>query len=146
MAETRNNAPKTRGRPFARGNPGRPQGARHRTTLAVLALLDGEAEGLTRRAVELALDGDTTALRLCLERIAPAPKDRPVVFALPPLTGAQDTPQAALALIEAAAAGAITPSEASALMGLLEGYRRAAETAELAARIAALEAANGQKA
>ena len=146
MAEPRKSATSTRGRPFAPGNRGKPKGARHRTTLAVQALLDGEAEGLTRRAVELALAGDTTALRLCLERIAPAPKDRPVVFALPPLTGAQDTPQAALALIEAAAAGAITPSEASALMGLLEGYRRAAETAELEARIAALEVADGRKA
>ena len=52
---------------FASGNPGRPRGARHKTTLAVEALLEGEAEGLTRKAVELTMDGDTTALRLCLD-------------------------------------------------------------------------------
>lgn len=51
---------------YARGNPGRPVGSRHKTTLAVLALLDEEAEGLTRRVVELALAGDVTALKLCL--------------------------------------------------------------------------------
>ncbi len=63
------------------GNPaGKPIGARHKTTLAVQALLDGEAESLTRKAVELALAGDITALRLCLERIAPARKDYPVVI------------------------------------------------------------------
>jgi hypothetical protein len=42
------------------GNPlGPPAGSRHRTTRALEALLDGEAEGLTRKAVELALAGDT---------------------------------------------------------------------------------------
>ncbi len=56
---------------FRTGNRGKPKGARHRATLAALELLDGEAEALTRKAVELALEGDTTALRLCLERMAP---------------------------------------------------------------------------
>jgi hypothetical protein len=50
---------------------------RLRATRAVEAPLDGEAEALTRKAVALALDGDTVALRLCLERIAPPLKDAP---------------------------------------------------------------------
>lgn len=54
---------------FGPGNPGKPRGARHKATQAALALLDGEAATLTRKAVEMALEGDTTALRLCLERI-----------------------------------------------------------------------------
>lgn len=60
----RKNTGKTRGRPFKKGNPGRPKGARNKVTLAVEALLDGEAEDLTRKAVELAQEGNTTALRL----------------------------------------------------------------------------------
>jgi hypothetical protein len=53
-------------------NPnGRPVGSRHKTTLAIEALLEGEAEGLTRKAIEMALSGDMIALRLCLDRIAP---------------------------------------------------------------------------
>ncbi|WP_443217147.1 DUF5681 domain-containing protein [Seohaeicola sp. 4SK31] len=59
---------------FGPGNPGKPKGARHKATQAALALLDGEAEALTRQAVTMALGGDTTALRLCLERIAPPRK------------------------------------------------------------------------
>ncbi len=51
---------------FAAGNPGKPKGTRHKATQAALALLDGEAEALTRQAVTMALDGDATALRLCL--------------------------------------------------------------------------------
>ena len=49
MAQARNNAVNTRGRPFAAGNPGRPKGARNKATLAVEQLLDGEAEALTAR-------------------------------------------------------------------------------------------------
>ena len=42
------------------GNPsGRPKGARNYTTRAIEALLDGEAETLTRKAIELAEEGDT---------------------------------------------------------------------------------------
>ena len=46
-----------------------------------------EAGALTRKAIQMAKDGDTIALRLCLDRIYPARKDRPVKFALPPIIG-----------------------------------------------------------
>ena len=39
--------------------------------MACEALLDGEAENLTRKAIELANEGDITALRLCLDRLLP---------------------------------------------------------------------------
>jgi hypothetical protein len=70
--ETRNRGPiagRNTDGTFAEGNSGRPHGTRTRATRAAEALLDGESEGLTRKAIELALGGDTTALRLCLERI-----------------------------------------------------------------------------
>lgn len=79
MTGNRKSGPKTAGRTstgqFAAGNPGKPRGTRHKATQAALALLDGEAGALTRKAVEMALAGDTTALRLCLERIAPPRRD-----------------------------------------------------------------------
>jgi hypothetical protein len=50
------------------GNPaGKKPGTRHKATLAVERLLDGEGEELTRKAIELAKDGDLTALKLCLD-------------------------------------------------------------------------------
>lgn len=126
---------------FAEGNPGRPKGARHKTTRAVEELLNGQAEGLTQKAVDLALEGDTTALRLCMERIAPARKDTPVNFDLPAMKSAQDASQAAQAVLQAVSEGQLTPLEGASVMALVEGYRKALETTELEQRIAALEAA-----
>jgi len=79
----------TRFKPGTSGNPnGRPEGSRNKATLAAQALLDGEAEALTRQCIEMALSGDTTALRLCLERICPPSKSRPVCISLPRLDSA----------------------------------------------------------
>lgn len=147
MADTdqhnRNNGTSTDSRKpdgtFAPGNPGRPKGARHRTTQAVEALLEGEAEGLTRKAVELALEGDTTALRLCLERIAPTKKDAPVQFDLPPMRSAADAARSAQSVLNAVSNGDLTPLEGASVMSLIETYRKTLETTEFEARIKALE-------
>jgi len=136
----RNNAASTRGRPFPTGNPGRQKGSRNKATLAALALLDGEVEALTRKAVDMALSGDTTALRLCLERIAPPRKDRPVAFRLPRLERAGDAVLAASALLEAVAGGDLTPMEAAELARLVESYAKALEVSDLAQRLKRLEA------
>ena len=125
---------------FTTGNAGRPKGARNRTTMAVLDLLEGQAEALTQRAVELALEGDTTALRLCLERIAPPRKDNPVQFPLPRMATAHDAAQAAGAVLEAVSMGELTPTEGAQVMGLVDSFRRTLEVTELEARVAALEA------
>jgi hypothetical protein len=127
---------------FGAGNAGKPRGTRHKATQAVLALLDGEAERITRKAVELALEGDGAALRLCLERIAPPRRDTPVTFTLPAMTTARDAAEAAAAILQAVAEGDLTPGEGAAVMALVDGYRRTLEVTELEARVAALE---GQK-
>lgn len=124
---------------FGPGNPGKPRGARHKATQAALALLDGEAGALTRKAVAVALTGDVTALRLCLERIAPPKRDAPVQFTLPRMETARDAAKAAGAVLEAVAAGELTPTEGAHLMALVETFRRTLETTELEARVAALE-------
>lgn len=136
-----------RGRAFQKGrsgNPaGRPKGARHKTTLAMEALLAGEAEGIARKAVELAKEGDTVALRLCLDRLLPVRKDRPVPFALPPIESSADLTKATAALLEAVARGELTPSEAAELGKLVEVHVKAIETRDFAARLDALEAGTG---
>lgn len=131
---------------FGPGNPGKPKGTRHKATRAALALLEGQAEALTRQAVNMALSGDATALRLCLERIAPPRKDAPVAFALPPMQSAAGAVKAAGAILDAVAAGDLTPTEGAQIMGLVETFRRTLETSELEARITALEGEYDEKA
>ena len=80
------------------GNPsGRPKGTRDRATLIADELFnkalfgsDKKAEAIIAKAVYMAECGDTTCMRLCFERIAPARKDRPVYFELPPMCEARD--------------------------------------------------------
>ena len=69
---------------FTADNSGRPKGSRNKATLAIESLLQGQAEALTQTAVSKALEGDSLALRLCMERIAPAPRDNTVQFSFCP--------------------------------------------------------------
>jgi hypothetical protein len=137
------NTDRSRGRPFkkgASGNPlGRPQGARNQTTLAVEALLDGEAEKITRKVIELALEGDPSAIRLCLERIFPARRERLVHFDLPPLDSVADAAGAIAAITAAVAGGEITSGDATELAKLVESFVRATQVHEFDRRLQALE-------
>ncbi|WP_234033763.1 DUF5681 domain-containing protein [Qipengyuania gaetbuli] len=127
---------------FAPGNSlgGRTPGSRNKTTIAVEALLEGEHEALTRKAIDKALEGDVTALRLCLDRIAPARRDAPVSFVLPPIASAEDAVKASSAILAAVAAGEVTPDEGARVMSLLTAHKALVETCDLETRIAALEA------
>lgn len=132
--------------PGNRANPkGRIPGSRNKATLAAQALLDGEVESLTRKAVELALEGDTTALRLCLERILPARKEAALApLDLPKVEGAADLPQLTAAILDSVAAGRITPGEGQALAALTNAHAKTLEIAELEQRITALEEKQGK--
>ena len=122
---------------FQPGNPGRRPGVRNKATIAAMALLEGETEAITRKAVELAKAGDTVALKLVLERLLP--KSRAVRIDLPMRT-LEDLDQAGETVREALAEGAVTLDEVRSLAGLLEARRRLIETTELERRLAALEA------
>ena len=123
------------------GNPeGRPLGARNKATETAELLLDGEAEALTRKAVELALAGDAMALRLCLDRIIPPRRGRRVQLGLPPLRGAADLGGTMAAITTAATQGAITPGEAAELARVVEIFVRAVETSDFERRLQQLEA------
>lgn len=127
--------------PGQSGNPaGKVKGTRNRTTRAIEALLDGEAEALTRTAIELAQGGDTVALRMCLDRLVPPRKDRPITFDLPPIETTDDLPKATGAIVAAVAAGELTPAEAAEISKTLDVHVRAIEATELHRRMAALEA------
>jgi hypothetical protein len=134
---------RARGRPFEKGRSGNPAGRRtgsqNKTTLAAAALLAGESEALTRRAVELALAGDPTAMRLCLERILAPLRERAVNFTLPPIESAADIAPAMKAVTSALADGEITPGEASTIAAVVDTFVRAIETSDFDRRLQELE-------
>jgi hypothetical protein len=124
---------------FADGNSGRPKGSRNRTTIAIESLFEGQSEALTQTAISKALDGDSVALRLCLDRIAPPMKDKPVIFTLPQMRDAMDASQAAGSVLSAVSEGNLTPIEGTRVMGLIDSYRRTLELTEIENRLKVLE-------
>ena len=136
----RKNAGKTRGRPFERGNPGRPKGSRNKASLAAEAIIDGEAERLSRRAVDLALQGDMQALKLCMDRLVAPRRERPVSFSVPPIRSAADASNATAALVTAIGDGELSPSEAASLVHVIEAYTRVLLTRDVEERLSRLEA------
>jgi hypothetical protein len=127
--------------PGRSGNPGgKVRGTRHRATLAAEALLEGEAEALTRKAIELAKTGDTVALRLCLDRILPVRKaGRTIKLNLPTLRTTDDVMGAIGRITEAVSRGLITPEEGQSLAGIVEQARSSIELVEIERRLVALE-------
>jgi hypothetical protein len=136
-----------RGRPFeagTSGNPrGRPKGSRNKATLAIEALLEGEMESLTRTLIEKAKQGDMGALRLCIDRVLPARRDRTVSFDLPEIESSGDAVKAAAAVMRACAAGELSPHEALTIMELVDKWVRALELCEIDKRLTTLEKAAG---
>ena len=128
---------------FSAGNPGRPRGSRNKTTLAIESLLQGQAEALTQTAIKKALEGDSVALRLCMDRIAPPPKDVVVTFSMPTMSNALDAAEAAGSVLRAVSEGYLTPTEATCVIGLRDSYRRTLELTEIEERLRALEAVEG---
>ena len=132
-----------RGRPFQAGNKfgrGRPRGSRNKASLAAQALLDGHSEALIKKCMHMAFSGDTTALRLCIERVLPTCKELPVSVA--PLRGrtAGELAQTFEGLLKQVSSGQLTLAAAQTIANMLEMRRRTLETESHEARLEALEA------
>src|SRR5262249_8927112 len=117
------------------GNPaGRPRGSRNKTTVLLQNLLEGKAEEIARKAIEMAKAGDMGAIRGCMDRLASIRRKDPVAFELPPMDKARDSITAVAEVIAAVAAGDLTTSEGAARAQLLYVYLRPLAAAEFEAR------------
>jgi hypothetical protein len=137
------NAQRTPRGTFALGNaggPGRPKGSRNKVTELVEALLDGEAEGLTRRLITLAKRGNASALSIVFNRLCPSRRDRTISIDLSTINDTADLLTAHALIIAAAARGELSPSEAASMTSMLGQHRQASEAARFEERLRALEA------
>lgn len=123
--------------PGQSGNPGgRPPG-----TGAVAKLRQGIAAdipAILTKLTALALEGDTQAARLLLERTVSPLKPSEAHVALP-LPSGQGLAAQGEAVVAAVTAGLITPSQAGVLLAGLGSLARIKEVDELEARIRRLE-------
>ena len=87
----------------------------------------------------MAKQGDITALRICLDRIVPPRRERPIQFRLPALRAPRDAAAALAAIADALASGNISTSEAAELSAIVESFVRTVEVSEFDQRLRALE-------
>src|SRR5206468_483502 len=114
---------KTPGRPFKPGNTfgkGRPQGSRNKATIALQEMLDGHGEAITKKCALMALQGDPTGMRLCMERLIAPRRDSPVKFKLPPVNTAADVVKAIGTVLDDVADAELTPAEGQMVTAILE--------------------------
>jgi len=136
-----------RGRPFQPGNKhsrGRPPGSRNKITNALQETLQDHAKTLGMKCVQLALQGNTTAMRLCMERLSPARRQRVLQFTLPSVKTMANVAEASEAVVRGVARGKLTPGEGEAFTVMLDGRRRMIESEEWDARLRALEEAQSR--
>lgn len=140
-AARNNGAKTTKDTRFKPGNPGRPAGARHKTTVLAEKLMADDAEGIVHAVITAAKGGDMQAARIVMERMVPVRRGRPAPFKMPKAEGAAGISEAFRAVIGAMATGELTPDEASSVATVLEANRKALETAAFEERLQALEEA-----
>ena len=122
------------------GNPsGRPKGIQDKRT-ALRDLLTPHAPDLVSKAVELAMQGDTTALRMCIDRLIPPLKAQANQTQLD-VTGSLS--ERGEAILKAIAAGELDPVTGNSLIGALATQAKLLEITAIEERLSALEERNG---
>ncbi len=123
------------------GNPGgRPRGARNQTALAREALLEKAGDRLIEKAIALALKGNGMALKLCLERLMPVPRQRTIYLPFGEIEGVAGLEAAMSDVVEALGQGRLTPEEAETITRVILAHKQVIETFDHEKRLAALEA------
>src|SRR5207248_855575 len=90
------------------GNPaGRPLGSRNKKTQMMEMTLDRESPAIAQKMIRKALGGDSSALRLCFDRLLPRGRDRPIVFPLPRIESSESVRAAAADILQGIATGEV---------------------------------------
>ena len=122
------------------GNPaGRPRGARNKRTLAAESMFDVDGPEIIGQLIKLAKEGDIAAIRLCVDRICPRPRDRPVSFELPQVSTAADATAAMGVIIQAIGDGELSAQEAADLSKVVAGLSQTIMSADLQQRLREVE-------
>lgn len=128
---------------FQQGNTygkGRPAGSRNNATIASENIIAGEGEALSRKLIELALDGNVACLKTAIERIVPAVKSRSVILPdMPKIESIADASKLTSYVLNVVADGKISPAEGEILSRSCERHLKALEVRDLEQRLESLE-------
>ena len=126
---------------FIKGQSGNPQGRPKGSGLSaqLRAAIEQDAPSIIKTMIEQAKAGDMQAAKALLDRVLPALKPESQAIHLPELVAAGTMAEKARAAIDAAGAGAVSPSAASDLVAAIAGLARVVETTELQQRLDELE-------
>jgi len=130
-----------RGRPFQAGNPGRPPGSKNKVTQFLEQIGEAEADELLQVLVDRAKDGDSTCMRIVMDRWAPMRKGAPMQVDMPPINMIVAMTWIWRAMHE----GKLTPDELNSLLPLLDRTISILEVEDFAKRLEALEKEREQR-
>lgn len=126
---------------FAKGHksPGRPRGSKNKISLMLEKLFEDEAEDLVRKVIEMALKGDMTALKLCVERLVPVKKDRAIPYNIGNLMDMHSSADIMLKATNALLDGEIAESQINSLSKAIDQTRQCYELTHVIKRLDTLE-------
>ena len=128
----------------ASGNPlGRPLGSHNKSTLLARSKFVEMSGAIADKAIEVALAGHPLALKLCLERILPRPRDpdAAVTLDLPSIATVADCAGALDTILASIVNGDITPNQGETLTRVIESRMRSFEMVVVEQRVSAIEQA-----
>lgn len=122
---------------FQKGNPGRPKGSKNKK----LELLRSNDQKLQKKVLDMAMDGDATALRIIADRLWPRLRAQasPVFIDAP----SDNIAEQGRKIIDAALCGEVTADVLRDLLMALYAHGRLIELTELEQRLDALEKSKG---
>jgi hypothetical protein len=120
---------------------GRPEGSRNKVSIAAINFLKDEETALSRKAIELALNGNTQLLQFCMSRILPPPpKDIPIKLeGMPVCKDIQSSVNLSLYVLEKLADGSVTPTQATMISGVVEKHLRCLQLTDIEQRLSVIE-------
>ena len=131
--------------PGNKASPGRPVGSMNKRSKKMLTVLGRYSERIALKIVELALRGDSTALKIYADKILPSAQGaKPATFIkidLPPISSVADVPIAMATVSAALAAGTLSTDAAAAIVGIFKSYAEIVHASDIDERLRALEAA-----
>lgn len=128
--------------PGKSGNPtGKPQGSKNNVTVAAENILEGEGEALTRKLIDLALEGNVACLRHAIDRIHPVKRSAPIrLEGMPEVFDIESAAMASGYLLQQVRDGVVSPIDAEVVSRLIDKFISATKWTDIEKELHELQA------